>query len=86
MEDIIKDIENGKYNKETLKEFIDYLNNYILKSSHESMPIKYNYQQYSSESMPIRYNYQQSDYNTMSQIPAYGGSKSGIKKHSRKKQ
>jgi hypothetical protein len=85
LEDIIKYIENGKYNKETLKEFIDYLNNYIEQSIDQSKPFKFNYQQSSDESTPFKFNYQQSDYNIMSQIPAYGGSQSDIKKHSRKK-
>ena len=73
-EDIIKDIESGRYDQEKLKSFIDYLNSYLEHSSKEEQP------PFQAQS--------RKEILTFDQILAHGGSdktQPTIKKQSRKK-
>ena len=73
-EDIVKDIENGRYNRDTLKTFIDYLNSNIVHSSTQEHP--------TIQAHPIN------EIRYFNPILAHGGSdktQPTIKKQSRKK-
>ena len=68
-EDIIKNIQSGKYNQETLQKLIEYFNSYIkhVTEKGKSIPNTLIHQQFQND------------------ILALGGSKYSTKKQSRKK-